>query len=249
MTVIFCILDGEELLPYFARYYRSQGATRFIGTVYQHTDKKHWQKIISMMKELGMEYATDELTEGQRTFPSHTNNLNRMRKILPADSWYCVADLDEFHNVDAGGTLDEACREAEKEGWVAIAGHLLDRVSVDGTFPEIDGGNLDDLFPNACDLTLIANPSHIILPKVACARADVEIMHGHHCCVPSQKQITTTHHFKWGGGIIERLKFRATFTEPGVSNGYGEQLELLGSSKIDLGDPRLNVRPAKKIGI
>jgi len=180
---------------------------------------------------------------------SEASGLNAIREeFLPYNSWYAIADLDEFHYF-RGKSLLEIAQQAESRHCDAVHGVFFDRIAADGTFPKIDG-TLDDTFPLACDLTRCFGGC---CQKIVLARNHVKISSGHHRAKGKiWRDGAQVHHFKWHHGIQDVIKDRhQRFKQQGLRWAARELplTEKLIAKRINLQDPRLHLRKAGKLWV
>ncbi|WP_141693577.1 hypothetical protein [Streptomyces sp. PTY087I2] len=126
------------------------------------------------------------------------------------DDWWLLADLDEFHVYDR--PLQDVVDHCESGGFDYVKGAVLDRVTLDGSLPELDPvTSLWDQFPLAGPLTLRllqARPTQVTL-----ARGSVRVDFGQHRAwtgtpAPWDEIYTQVDHFKWTASVRPRLERR-----------------------------------------
>lgn len=250
MIIIFPICDRIRLLPYFLRYYASLGAKEFVCGLYNGEQNPLYDQV----REVGSSYGLHVHTSVACVFEKYRgaleiDGLNWIRqKYAIKHGWYCIADLDEFHHFH-GQSLAEVARSAEHNSFTAIHGQFIDRISADGTFPDLQG-SLDATFPLGCDLSLCAG---LACRKIALAKSQVAITAGHHDAQANIcRNAAEVHHFKWSNGVREMVvdKHRRYREQalPWATEQLPKLLKLIENG-IDLSNPNLNLRPAAKLGI
>ncbi len=261
MLLIVPINDRIELLPYFLRYYSSLGVTEFVCALFNGGSNPHYPAIKawstryqlkirnSVFADLKVRNSVIAGKADHYCSDIDSLGIDRIREEVAADHrWYAIADLDEFHSF-GGPTLPEAVEEAERRGCEAVHGVFCDRISADGSFPEINGP-LDDTFPLACNLT--ARTGHC-REKIVLARSHVRITSGHHSAAAKVwRNVALVHHFKWSRGVDARVvaNYR-TAQAKGIAwmlHALPPVLEVIANG-VNLSDPRLRVAPAPKLGI
>jgi len=251
MLVILPINDRIELLPYSLRYYTALGATRFVCGLYNGDRNPLHPQVAAWAAHYNL-YVRNTVLSGHAShyLPDiELPGLNQIREeFTQGPPWYVIADLDEFHH---GGckTLPQIAEEAEQRGYEAVHGFLHDRISLDGSFPEV-AGTLDETFPLVCNLTVKAGQC---TDKIALARGHVKIKAGHHAAAArTWHKAVQVHHFKWSRGVDERIEAHYLKAKAmGIGwriNSMGSQLKLVKNG-VNLTNGGLRVRPAPKIGI
>jgi hypothetical protein len=251
MLVIFPIYNRVRLLPFFLRYYSSLGATRFVCALYNGERNPLYEQILPFESRynLSIEESTRDRHLPQYSAVAEGHGLNRIREAFSKnESWYCIADLDEFYFF-GGRNLSDLVYELERKGYDAAHGIFFDRIAADGTFPEI-GNSLDDTFPLACDLTHCAG---LCNRKITIARSALDITPGHH---DARGKIlfhaAEVHHFKWHKGVRENVTLALKhLTQQGFRTPVKQMPHLLKliDKQIDIQNPKLRTRIASKLGI
>jgi hypothetical protein len=250
MLVIFSIYNRISLLPYFLRYYSSIGATRFECALYQGEKSRFYDDILKFKSkyDLHVRMSTNCPVHKFRGL-SEVPALNAIRKEFASKfSWYCIADLDEFHFFN-GKTLSQVVEEAEEKGYDAIHGVFFDRISADGRFLKVKG-RLDKTFPLVCHLTSLAG---LRSDKVVLAKSHIEIFSGHHDVLSAKvwRNGAEVHHFKWTEGadeVVSNTLIRIRKQRLPYVPHMG-RLWSMTRHRIDVSDPRLSLRKASPIGI
>jgi hypothetical protein len=139
----------------------------------------------------------------------------------PGNSWYMIADIDEFHIYPESPNY--IVNDCESRGWEVIRGGFIDRIGNDGEFSEIkDGDSIFDQFPIA---GFFRYPMSGACPnKICLVKSGTEITSGQHYAklnghttwrwqgwnhpliAPVEKYSVQVHHFKWDSTCLERIK-------------------------------------------
>ena len=78
----------------------------------------------------------------------YVTQLYNETKLMFPDDWWVVSDDDEFHVYSKD--LKEIIDECDENGWDLVRGGFIDRIGIDGTFPEISNNqNIFKQFPLA----------------------------------------------------------------------------------------------------
>jgi hypothetical protein len=250
MLVIFPIFNRIQLLPYFLRYYTSVGATQFVCALYHGKRNPLYKKInrYGARYPLAIRTSTNSRLTHYNPF-EEMYGLNQVRREFTEQfRWYCIADLDEFHYFGRR-KMTTVARYAEEAGYAAVGGAMVDRIAANGQFPTIHGP-LDRRFPLGCDLTASvgANPR-----KISLARSHIEIALGHHeASAKTAWGGSETHHFKWHKGVYEILKTRYKYYHrqglPWTESELPPQIRVIEEG-VNLTDPKLHLRTARKLGV
>ena len=142
-------------------------------------------------------------------------------KMMHPNDWWVVSDDDEFHVYSHD--LDEIIADCEANGWELVRGGFIDRIGIDGTFPEIkDNVDIFKQFPLA---GFFRYPLSGACPnKVCIMKGYIEITPGQHYAkidgqttwrwqgwnhpliAPYHYYNVQVHHFKWDSTCVERIK-------------------------------------------
>jgi hypothetical protein len=78
----------------------------------------------------------------------YVTQLYNETKLMHPNDWWIVSDDDEFHIYSK--PLKEIILDCERNGWELVRGGFVDRIGIDGTFPEINNNqNIFKQFPLA----------------------------------------------------------------------------------------------------
>ncbi len=207
ITIVTSIVDNDDgLLEHFLNYYMGLGVQDFLFVNYTG------QKI-----GIGKEFMA------QGPFDVHSDAALRtklVRNHLPPNSWFILADLDEFH--DEEWVRNWKTLVASEVDFVAS--EISDRfagadLSLSPLSPLEHDRSIFEQYPFACRFTRdIAQGEN---SKIMLMRNDGQpITPGHHATGHRGRPhvaVGTTHHFKWRLGVMDRLKRRHGYYS---SKGY-----------------------------
>lgn len=151
----------------------------------------------------------------------YVTQLYNETKLMHPNDWWIVSDDDEFHVYSK--QLDEIIEDCEENGWELVRGGFVDRIGIDGTFPEIkDNVDIFKQFPLA---GFFRYPLSGACPnKVCIMKGYIEITPGQHYAkidgqttwrwqgwnhpliAPVDEYNVQVHHFKWDSTCVERIK-------------------------------------------
>ena len=151
----------------------------------------------------------------------YVTQLYNETKLMHPNDWWIVSDDDEFHVYSHD--LDEIIEDCEANGWELVRGGFIDRIGLDGTFPEIkDNVDIFKQFPLA---GFFRYPLSGACPnKVCIMKGYIEITPGQHYAkingqttwrwqgwnhpliAPVDEYNVQVHHFKWDSTCVERIK-------------------------------------------
>lgn len=199
------------------------------------------------------EYASQELHEIRSYIIRHYTKDN---------DWVIHCDADEFHWYHK--PIDQMILETEKNNANCIQGVFTDRITKDGSLPDISPAeNIYDQFPVLANLNNIwfeqnKNPPSGVVKMMAYQKHLMTTRGGHQIAFKKgryafgidlcrHKDIMQTdfrescpyqvHHFKWHSGIIPKLKQRIeTYKRRGFSWWFTSQrcIDSLNNNKIPL---------------
>lgn len=255
---IHCVVmvgGGEvALLPHFIEHYRKLGVESFFLMRHaESTQDEQYALGDQIVREAGLDFFHTYVG-------TWYHDLNR-RMISCAmyqhpDDWYVVADLDELHVFDR--PLSELTEQCDRDDYDHVNGCLLDRVSADGSFPDLTAAPIWQQYPLAGTVTAAINRAGLL--QTTLARGSVELLAGQHGApegrpMPFEAGFAQIHHFKWTGSVLRRLRTRVRYLEDGTWPGdfpsflketkifldYADQ----HGGRIDVGDPRLRLHPCR----
>jgi hypothetical protein len=187
-----------------------------------------------------------------------TQLYNETKLMFPND-WWIVSDDDEFHVYSK--QLDEIIEDCEENGWELVRGGFVDRIGIDGTFPEIkDNVDIFKQFPLA---GFFRYPLSGACPnKVCIMKGYIEITSGQHYAkidgqttwrwqgwnhpliAPVDEYNVQVHHFKWDSTCVDRIKAVADIKkEYSYSDEYLKMYQAIrrNNFQIDIDNPEFMI--------
>lgn len=251
ITVLVGIMHDTALLPFFLQHYAvNLKADQIIGLVFNQ--KTPVFEHMEMPCRVHFHQATvAPLMLNARVESDMLNELRK--KYVRAHGWYCAPDLDEFH-LYGYGTFRDVLAVAEAGGFKALHGRVIDRVSIDGRLVE-PKKTLDATFPVACDLTASIGAC---CEKIVMATGEQPIQPGRHDTPIRFEQperfwanAAEVHHFKWRPHCVPVMRDKSIrYKAQGLGwAGESDKLLALCEHGINLENPAINARPAKRIGV
>ena len=187
-----------------------------------------------------------------------TQLYNETKLMFPND-WWIVSDDDEFHVYSKD--LREIIDECDENGWELIRGGFIDRIGIDGTFPEIN--NEEDIFKQFPLAGFFRYPLSGACPnKVCIMKGHIEITPGQHYAkingqttwrwqgwnhpliAPVEEYNVQVHHFKWDSTCVERIKAVADIKRDySYSDEYQKMYQAIrrNNFQIDIEDDRFMI--------
>jgi len=184
----------------------------------------------------------------------YVTQLYNETKLIHPEDWWVVSDDDEFHIYSKD--LKQIVNECYENGWELVRGGFVDRIGVDGTFPEIkDDENIFKQFPLA---GFFRYPLSGACPnKVCIMKGNIEITSGQHYAkvngetlwgeqsdnnliAPIDTHNVQVHHFKWDKTCVERIKAVAAVRKDyAYSKEYLKMYQAIRSNnfEIDVNNP------------
>ena len=187
-----------------------------------------------------------------------TQAYNFITSKYPND-WWVIADDDEFHMYPM--PLPFLIEDCEINGWDIVRGGFVDRIGIDGTFPEIkDDVDIFKQFPLA---GFFRYPLSGACPnKVCIMKGYIEITPGQHYAkidgqttwkwqgwnhpliAPIDEYNVQVHHFKWDNTCGERIRDVAnTNRSSAYSEEYRKMYRALAKTRfqIDVTNPEFMI--------
>lgn len=187
-----------------------------------------------------------------------TQLYNETKLMFPND-WWVVSDDDEFHVYSKD--LKEIIDGCDENGWDLVRGGFIDRIGIDGTFPEIN--NNQDIFKQFPLAGFFRYPLSGACPnKVCIMKGYIEITPGQHYAkidgqttwrwqgwnhpliAPVDKYNVQVHHFKWDSTCVERIKSVADIKKDySYSDEYQKMYQAIrrNNFQIDIDDKRFMI--------
>ena len=189
----------------------------------------------------------------------YVTQLYNETKLMHPEDWWVVSDDDEFHVYSKD--LQEIVEDCEENGWELVRGGFIDRIGIDGTFPEIvDNVDIFKQFPLA---GFFRYPLSGACPnKVCIMKGYIEITPGQHYAkidgqttwrwqgwnhpliAPVEEYNVQVHHFKWDSTCVERIKAVADIRKDySYSDEYQKMYQAIrrNNFQIDIDDERFMI--------
>ncbi len=184
--------------------------------------------------------------------------MNETKMLYPND-WWIVADDDELHVYSK--ELKDIIEDCEVNGWELVRGGFIDRIGIDGTFPEINDN--EDIFKQFPLAGFFRYPLSGACPnKVCIMKGHIEITPGQHYAkindqttwrwqgwnhpliAPIEEYSVEVHHFKWDITCVERIKSVASIKKAfSYSDEYQKMYQALrrNNFQIDITNPEFMI--------
>jgi hypothetical protein len=189
----------------------------------------------------------------------YVTQLYNETKLMYPNDWWVVSDDDEFHVYSK--QLGEIIEDCEENGWELVRGGFVDRIGIDGTFPEIkDNVDIFKQFPLA---GFFRYPLSGACPnKVCIMKGYIEITSGQHYAkidgqttwrwqgwnhpliAPIDEYNVQVHHFKWDSTCVDRIKSVADIKkEYSYSDEYLKMYQAIrrNNFQIDIDNPEFMI--------
>jgi hypothetical protein len=189
----------------------------------------------------------------------YVTQLYNETKLMHPEDWWIVSDDDEFHIYSK--ELSEIIKDCEENGWELVRGGFIDRIGIDGTFPEInDEEDIFKQFPLAGFFRY--QLSGACPNKVCIMKGYIEITPGQHYAkingqttwrwqgwnhpliAPINEYNVQVHHFKWDSTCVERIKAVADIKKDySYSDEYQKMYQAIrrNNFQIDIEDERFMI--------
>jgi hypothetical protein len=189
----------------------------------------------------------------------YVTQLYNETKLMYPEDWWIVSDDDEFHVYSK--ELSEIINDCEENGWELVRGGFIDRIGIDGTFPEIN--NEEDIFKQFPLAGFFRYPLSGACPnKVCIMKGYIEITPGQHYAkingettwrwqgwnhpliAPVDAYSVEVHHFKWDSSCGDRIREVANVMKDySYSEEYRKMYRALAKTrfKIDITNPEFMI--------
>lgn len=212
IIAIVGIVHKSNLLPYYLQHYRYLGVQKFFVSC--DPDKLDpsgaLKEFILRQKDIEL----IQLPSGFRRSQLCGGIEEEIRKtVATSDDWVIPSDLDEFNQYPV--TLPEFVHKLQSGFFTHMSGHLSDRISVsgelNGLLPIEDGVSIWKQYPLVGQVTALLSRGRT--DKVLISRGDLAWGMGHHQMRDADNlnpypELGVSHHFKWIGGLEQRLGWR-----------------------------------------
>jgi hypothetical protein len=211
-TITMCSLDFDEAyIDHFLAFYDSQGVDHHFLILHSKspTDENAYRDYYSTKKaSVYFQYG-----EWNTKVSEDARHLVIKESGLTDKDWLIHTDIDEQAE-SVGQTLKEKIKKMEANGENCCSGSMIDRVSEDGSLPEIIPQKpLSEQFPRTADI------GRSILwcqtKKIPITKANILVKGGHHELMPEFKskavfnsEILKVNHYKWTKNVKEKLQER-----------------------------------------
>ncbi len=189
----------------------------------------------------------------------YVTQLYNETKLMYPEDWWIVSDDDEFHVYSK--ELSEIIKDCEENGWELVRGGFIDRIGIDGTFPEIN--NEEDIFKQFPLAGFFRYSLSGACPnKVCIMKGYIEITPGQHYAkingettwrwqgwnhpliAPIDVYSVEVHHFKWDSSCGDRIREVANVMKDySYSEEYRKMYRALAKTrfKIDITNPEFMI--------
>jgi hypothetical protein len=185
----------------------------------------------------------------------YVTQLYNETKLMYPEDWWVVSDDDEFHVYSK--PLEQIIEDCEENGWELVRGGFIDRIGIDGTFPEIN--DEEDIFKQFPLAGFFRYPMSGACPnKICIMKGYIELTTGQHYAkidgqttwrwqgwnhpliAPVNEYNVEVNHFKWDSTCIERIKDVADIRKDfSYSDEYQKMYQSLrrNNFEIDITNP------------
>ena len=212
-NLVTVVGENTHILPHMLKHYEDVIDKAYVAVYRQSND----DGILEEIEELGIEPFM-VFTEPKYNWERVTEIYNTIKQTKPND-WWIVSDDDELQVYPE--PIEDIVKNCERYGYDFVTGGFLDRIGIDGTFPEVTRDtNLHKAFPLA---GFFRHPMSKACPnKVTLMKGFQDISSGQHYAsfkdgtnswgkghprrMPINEVFTQVHHFKWDSTCVERIK-------------------------------------------
>ena len=128
-NLVTVVGENTHILPHMLKHYEDKIDKAYVCVYRQSED----DGILQEIEELGIEpYMV--FTEDKYNWNRVTEIYNSVKQTKPND-WWIVADDDELQVYP--DDIDLIIKDCEKHGYDFVTGGFLDRIGIDGIFPEV----------------------------------------------------------------------------------------------------------------
>jgi hypothetical protein len=197
-----------DVLPHMLDHYRKEGVKSiFINAHARRRD----DAILFEIEKIAERFDAKIATVSVGPWSEELNPLlYKVSRRGLHDNWFVLADQDELQVYPAG--LHDALEFCARKGYDFIEGALVDRVASDGLLHAVQAGEaIWSQFPFGALVTgpLLGG----VINKIVALKGHVKIGRGQHHAYtgkrcPISDLYVPVHHFKWIGGLVERLQSR-----------------------------------------
>lgn len=256
-NLVTVVGENTHILPHMLKHYEDVIDKAYVAVYRQSND----DGILEEIEELGIEPFM-VFTEPKYNWERVTEIYNTVKQTKPND-WWIVSDDDELQVYPE--PIEDIIEKCERNGYEFVTGGFLDRIGIDGTFPEVKREtDLHRTFPLA---GFFRHPMSKACPnKVTLMKGYQTITPGQHYAsfndgsnswgkrhpkrMPVEEIFTQVHHFKWDSTCVERIKKVADNKKDySYSDEYRIMYEAIKTSewKIDVLNPEYLVEEMKEL--
>ena len=254
-NLVTVVGENTHILPHMLKHYENIIDKAYVCVYRQGED----DGILEEIEELGIEPFM-VFTEDKYNWNRVTEIYNTVKQTKPND-WWIVADDDELQVYP--DDIDTIIKDCERYGYDFVTGGFLDRIGIDGIFPEVTRDtNIHKAFPMAGHFRYPM--SKACTNKVTLMKGYQDVTSGQHYALfkdgtnswgsghpkrmPVNEVFVQVHHFKWDQTCIERIKKVAdNKKEYSFSDEYRVMYESIKDSnwKINVNNPEYLVENLK----
>jgi len=255
VKLLTVIGHGTNLLSHFIEHYQKHVDEINIAVYETELYPNLTKELSEIIKDY--EKVNVVITVQERVFDwEKVTQLYNFIKSKQKDSWYVIADIDEFH-LYPNDDLRKIINDCQENNWDIVRGGFIDRIGRGGEFSElVKDKSIWEQFPNA---GFFRYPMSKACPnKICIMRGYVDVTSGQHYAkiedhttwrwqgwnhpliAPIETHSVQVHHFKWDVTSIERMLNVANINEEyAYSNEYFQMYKELNKTnfKIDLLNP------------
>jgi hypothetical protein len=257
LNLVTVVGENTHILPHMLKHYEDVIDKAYVAVYRQSED----DGILEEIEELGIEPFI-VFTEPKYNWERVTEIYNTIKQTKPND-WWIVSDDDELQVYPE--PVEDIIENCERSGYDFVTGGFLDRIGIDGTFPEVTREtDIHKAFPLA---GFFRYPMSKACPnKVTLMKGYQDITSGQHYAsfqdgtnswgnkhpkrMPVEEVFTQVHHFKWDSTCVERIKKVADNKKDySYSDEYRIMYEAIKTSewKIDVLNPEYLVEEMKEL--
>ena len=212
-NLVTVVGENTHILPHMLKHYENVIDKAYVA-VYRQSDD---DGILEEIEELGIEPFM-VFTEPKYNWNRVTEIYNTIKQTKPHD-WWIVSDDDELQVYPE--PIEDIIENCERYGYEFVTGGFLDRIGIDGTFPEVTREtDIHRAFPlagffrypmsKACPnkVTLMKGYQNVTSGQHYASFNDGSNSWGteHRRRMPIEEVFTQVHHFKWDSTCVERIK-------------------------------------------
>jgi hypothetical protein len=255
VKLLTVIGHGINLLPHFIEHYQKHVDEINIAVYETELHPNLTEEINQVIKNY--EKVNVVITIQERVFDwEKVTQLYNFVKSKRKDSWYVIADIDEFH-LYPNDDLRKIIYDCQENNWDIVRGGFIDRIGTGGEFTElVNDVSIWEQFPNA---GFFRYPMSNACPnKICIMKGYVDVTAGQHYAkiddhttwrwqgwshpliAPVDTHSVQVHHFKWDSTSIDRVSNVANLNEDyAFSSEYFQMYKELKKTnfKINLLNP------------